>query len=56
MEISSEEKIHLDAQYLSSEILFKRLIERSAAEYVFKTMEDYIKNISGCPIVGNGRT
>ena len=31
----------LDARYRSSELLFKRLVERSAVEEVLKTMEDY---------------
>ena len=33
----------MDARYRSSEILVKRLVERSAAKEVLKTMEDYAK-------------
>ena len=43
VEISSGEKIRLDAIYRSSEILVKSLVERSEAEEVLKKMEDYAK-------------
>ena len=43
MEISGREKIFLDVRYRSSDLLVKRLVERSAAEEVLKTMEDYAK-------------
>ena len=43
MEISSGKKIRLDDRYLSSEILVKRIVERSAAEEALKIMEDYEK-------------
>ena len=43
MEISSEYNIRLDARYRSSELLVKRLVERSAAEEVLKKMGDYEK-------------
>ena len=39
VEISRGEKILLDARYLSSDLLAKRLVDRSADEEVFKTME-----------------
>ena len=43
VEISSGENICLDARYRSSDILVKRLVERSAAKEVLKTMEGYAK-------------
>ena len=43
MEISSAEKICLNARYRSSDLLVKRLAERSADEDLLKTMEDYTK-------------
>ena len=54
MEISSGEKIRLDARYQSSKILAKRLVYRSTSEEVLKKGE-LCKNISGCPTVGEGR-
>ena len=36
MEISGREKIFLDVRYRSSDLLVKRLVERSAAEEVMK--------------------
>ena len=43
VEISSGEKIRLDARYRSSELLVKSLVQRSAAEEVLKEMENYAK-------------
>ena len=43
MEISSGEEIYLDVRYISSELLVKRLVDRSAAEEVQKQIEDYAK-------------
>ena len=43
MDISSGEKIHLDARYQYSDLLVNRLLGRSEAEEVLKKMEDYAK-------------
>ena len=43
VEISSGENIRLDDRYRSSDILVKRLVERSASKEVLKTMEGYAK-------------
>ena len=43
VEISSGEKIRLDARYQSSELLVTMLVEQSAAGKALKTMEDYAK-------------
>ena len=40
MDILSGENIRLDARYLSSDLLAKRLVERSAAEEVLKMEVD----------------
>ena len=45
--ISSGEKINFDARYQYSELLFKRLVERSAAEEVFKKMKHMKKSWPG---------
>ena len=39
--ISQLERRFLDVRYRSSEILVKRMVERSAAEEVLKTIEGY---------------
>ena len=39
VEVSSGDNIRLDARYLSSDLLAKRLVDWSADEEVFKTME-----------------
>ena len=51
VEILGREKIRLDARYWSRDILIKRLVERSAAEEVFKN-GGLCKNISGWTTVG----
>ena len=43
MYISIGEKIRLDTRCQYSDLLVKRLVERSAAEEVLKIMEDYAK-------------
>ena len=43
VDISSGENIILGEIYQYSELLFKRLVDWSAAEEVLKTMEDYAK-------------
>ena len=43
MEISSGEKIRLDAGYQYSDLLVNRLVDWSAAEEVLKKMEYYAK-------------
>ena len=55
VDISSGEKIRLDARYQYSKILAKRLVYQSTSEEVLKKGE-LCKNISGWTTVGKGRT
>ena len=52
VEISSGENIFWDAIYRSRELLFKRLVEKSASEEVLKTMEGYTKRSRDVPKLG----